>query len=116
MSDAALHIMISDYTTMRMAVSSNEGDIIYNLIYSQLKKGQNVIADFAGIELLTTAFLNIAIGQLYKDFNSSQISEKLKLMNVSELDLPLFKKVTDRAKLYYKDVSSFNQTVDNILK
>lgn len=115
MSNTILHIKISDYTTMNMAVSSSDGDRVYQLIHPQLADGKSVIVDFAGIELLTTAFLNIAIGQLYKDFDPMEISEKLKLENVSDLDLPLFKKVIDRAKIYFGDSSSFNETMDNLL-
>lgn len=60
-------------------------------------------------------FLNAAIGQLYNDFNSEELASRLILSNVNKEDLPLFKKVTDRAKEYFRNEQEFSKTTKEIL-
>lgn len=108
-------LKIRDYTALDIAVSSEEGDKIASLIRSSLEQYKKVILDFSNVELLTSAFLNAAIGQLYQDFSSDELAARLVLSNVNPEDLPLFKKVTDRAKEYFKDTQSFSETTKAVL-
>ncbi|MFO3727286.1 STAS-like domain-containing protein [Butyricimonas muris] len=115
MKNEQIVLKISDLTALDIAVSSDEGDKIYNRIVRILSEYEVLVLDFQGIMLLTTAFLNAAIGQLYKDYSSEELSLRLKLMNVNDDDLPLFKKVTDRAKEYFNNADSFKRTTNEIL-
>lgn len=108
-------LKISEYTALNIGVSSDEGDKINVIINQYLKDYQIVELDFSELTLLTTAFLNAAIGQLYKDYTSEVLSSRLKLTNVSPDDTSRFKLVTDRAKEYFKDRDSFKESTDKIL-
>lgn len=108
-------LKVSEYTTLNIGVSSDEGDKINTRINEYLKKYEIVELDFSGLTLLTAAFLNAAIGQLYKDYTSDELSARLKLVNVNSDDASRFKLVTDRAKEYFKDKKSFNESTNKIL-
>lgn len=108
-------IKISDYTATNLAVAADEGEKVYQTIVKLFSDYQTIVLDFSGIALLTTAYLNGAIGQLYKDYSSRELGERLKLKNVSQDDLILLKKVTNRAKEFYNNEDSFGQTVQRVI-
>ena len=95
-----------------VAVSSEKGDEVFELIDKALQKGVNVILDFSNLKILTTAFLNSAIGQLYSKYTSEKLKETLSLLNIADSDKLLLKKVTDRAKEYFID----KKNIDSIIK
>ena len=65
--------------------------------------------------MLTTAFLNVVIGDLYKDYSSEKLKSMLVLVNYSEQTAKRLKKVTDNAKLFYKDESTYRKEVEEVL-
>lgn len=85
------------------AVSTDDGDAIHSKIETALEKGLMVEIDFQNITLITSAFLNSAIGQLYGSFTSEKLKEKMKVVNATQNDLRLIKLVTDRAKEYFSE-------------
>ncbi len=95
-----------------IAVSSDKGNEIFKQIDKALQNKLIVNIDFKDIKILTTAFLNSAIGQLYSKYKSKQLIQFLKLLNISDSDKILLKKVTDRAKEYFAD----KENIDNIIK
>lgn len=108
-------IKITDYVSLNQGVTSEEGQPIYELILSSLKRKESVELDFSDVTFVTTAFLNVVIGTLYKDFTSEQLKDLLNLTNYSP-DMALrIKKVTDNAKAYYANTEVFENNVDEIL-
>jgi hypothetical protein len=83
------------------AVSSDDGETVYKLILESLRSKEVAELDFAGISIITTAFLNSAIGQLYDVFSSKELNEYIVLKNVQREDTIQFKKVIERAKEYF---------------
>lgn len=108
-------IRISDFVTLNQAVTPDEGEIIYNKILLGIGEGNSVILDFSDIQLMTTAFLNTAIGNLYKDYSSEQLNALLKLENLQPGDSARVKKVVDNAKKFYANVDAFNKNVDDAI-
>lgn len=96
-------LKVSEIIDSGFAVTTDDGHKIYELLDEYLSLQKNVQLDFLDIKILTTAFLNAAIGQLYSKFKTPQIQPYLKLTNVANEDLILFKKVTDRAKEYFAE-------------
>ncbi|WP_027879233.1 STAS-like domain-containing protein [Mesoflavibacter zeaxanthinifaciens] len=96
-------INVLDIIDGNFAVTTDDGNTIYYIVDEHLTEKKEVVLDFMGITIVTTAFLNAAIGQLYNKFNSEQISPYLSLRNIDDEDLILFKKVTDRAKQYFAE-------------
>ena len=85
------------------AVASEDGEQLFALIMKALNNNVLLILDFNNIELITSTFLNAAIGQLYNKFNSQFLREHLKVVNMDNDDLILLKKVVDRAKEYFEN-------------
>ena len=108
-------LKIIDIIHRETAVSSDDGDIVYTLIISYFKKKCIVVLDFSGITILTTAFLNSAIGQLYNTYSSGQLNTRLRLKNVANEDKILFKKVIERAKEYFANKKGFEDSANKAI-
>ena len=62
-----------------------------------------ICLDFDGVDLTTTAFLNTAIGTLYREFDKDTLNKFISMKNISNSDLTLVKTVIERAKLTFTD-------------
>ena len=78
-------IKIDDMVTLHKGLTPDEGERIYKLICQALKNGDNVILDFAGMEIMTTAFLNMVIGILYKDYTSDILQKNILVLQISQV-------------------------------
>jgi len=96
-------------------VEADDGQKIYNLIVKSFKEKKKVLLSFLNVKLLTTAFLNTAIGLLYKDFTEEFIKEHLNIEAMSQSGLISLKRVVETAKLYYKNPNSIEQSIKDIL-
>lgn len=112
-----MRIIIKDTINTDFAVSTDNGNEIFKLLNDNLSKGNTVLLDFGGITLMTTAFLNAAIGQLYStsQFNSDFLNDKLKIENVNDYDRPLFALVIQRAKEYFANKRAFESNSENTI-
>lgn len=109
------NIKVKEVINRVTAVSSDDGDVVYNNILAALTTKHIVALDFDGITLMTTAFLNSAIGQLYSRYTSEELNETIKLKNVAEEDRIMFKKVIDRAKQYQTNKKGFEDSANNAI-
>jgi hypothetical protein len=108
-------LVIKDIIKGDTAVSTDDGDVVYQKIVAILELGNPVELDFSGINIMTTAFLNAAIGQLYSAFTSEQLNSLLKLVNVAADDRILFKKVIERAKEYFQNKKGFEDSANKAI-
>lgn len=108
-------IFINLKVTLNKGVTPKEGEPINKEIRECISQGKPVVLDFEGVELMTTAFLNVVIGDLYKDYTSEQLKELISFKHLTTLDASRIKNVTDTAKLFYKDEEKFKQSVNSIL-
>ncbi len=108
-------ILVNDFVTLNKGVTPDEGMPIYEQIISAFKNQEQVVLDFADVEMMTTAFLNVVIGGLYQDYTSEQLKTMLSFKNVTDATAVRIKKVTDNAKLFYSNQEKFNQSVDEVL-
>ena len=108
-------IKVRDLIKVDFAVTTEDGDVVFKILDRHFKDGEKTILDFSGIYILTTAFLNAAIGQLYSKYTSEDLSAYLKLENVKDSDKILFKTVTQRAKEYFADREGFEKNTDKAI-
>ena len=108
-------LKIKEIINRDTAVSSDDGEIVYNAIVNCIEKKYIAELDFSEITILTTAFLNSAIGQLYNTYSSDQLNTSLKLKNVAEEDRILFKKVIERAKEYFANKKGFEDSANKAI-
>lgn len=109
------NIKINELIGGNFAVTTDDGNLIFNLIDKNLEEHTKTKLDFSDIIVLTTAFLNAAIGQLYSKYKSEEITPYLKLTNVAHEDKILFKKVTERAREYFANKESFEKNINDAI-
>jgi hypothetical protein len=95
-------------------VEAEDGQKVFELLVKAFNDKKKVTLSFQNIEMLTTAFLNNAVGQLYKDFQEEYIRENLRVADISESGKVALKRVVDTAKLYYKDPEALKRSIDEI--
>jgi len=107
-------ILVSEIINSNIAVATDSGELVFDKISTLLDKNELIELSFFGISIITTAFLNAAIGQLYsKNYESNFLNEHLKLKDIQEEDIPLFKMVVERAKEYFSNKENFEQLSDD---
>jgi len=97
------------------AISVEDGTNIFRKIDSAISQGLSVQLDFQNIDLIITAFLNAAIGQLYSKYSSDELNQKLELKNIKPEDIRLFIKVIERAKDFFSHHTDFEDTANEII-
>jgi len=110
-----LIIKIADHISLNKGITPDEAEPIYNMEMEAFHNGQKVVLDFDGIEMLTTAFLNVIIGNLYKDYNSEELRMMLAFNHLDDATAIRIKKVTTNAKSFYKDEKVYSQIIEEII-
>lgn len=95
-------------------VEAEDGQKVFELISKAFNDKKKVILSFQNIEMLTTAFLNTAVGLLYKDLTEVFIKENLSVSDISESGKVALKRVVDTAKLFYSDPEALKRSIDEI--
>ncbi len=99
-----------------LCVASSDGQKVFDRLAAALNDNRNVMLSFRNVTILTSAFLNAAIGQLYGAFKEEQIRELLQVDEIQSDDKDLLKRVVETAKKYFSDPNKFDQAVDNVLE
>lgn len=101
---------VIDIINNSLAVSSGEGEKVFSIVADCIDKDEIIELDFSGIDVMTTAFLNSAIGQLYSKFNSDQLNKYLRIVFIDDSDKKLVHKVIKRAKEYFANKEGFSSS------
>lgn len=111
------HLIIKDIIGTDLAVSTENGNKVFEIVDQHLQSKEKVELDFAGITIMITAFLNAAIGSLYskKEYTGEFLNEHLKLENVEPDDIKLFRDVIQRAKEYFADKDKFEKNSNDAI-
>jgi len=96
-------------------VEAKDGDSVFKAISKALQQEQAVEISFQNVEMLTSAFLNTAIGQLYRDFSTEKIRALVTVADMADADIALLRRVIETAKLYYQDPTWLEETVKQIM-
>ncbi len=96
-------------------VEAEDGQRVYELIRKAIFEKKKITVSFINVKMMTSAFLNTAIGQLYRDSTEDDIRNYLSVEDISEDDLVLLKRVVDTAKLFYNSGDEIGQTINEIL-
>lgn len=110
-------IMINVFNTVgnSFCVEADDGQKVYELIKKALSENKKIKISFQNIEMITSAFLNTAVGQLYRDFNEDLIKRSLSVDQISNDDKVLLKRVTTTAKLFFKDPDRIQNSINEVL-
>jgi Icc-related predicted phosphoesterase len=94
---------------------AKDGEVVFNAISKAIQQEQPVEISFQNVDMLTSAFLNPAIGQLYRDFTEEKVRELVRVTEIDDVDIALLRRVIDTAKLYYKEPSWLEESVKKIM-
>lgn len=92
-----------------------DGDKVFNALQRVLKEDKKVLISFKNVEKLTTAFLNNAIGKLYKEFDEEKIKQSLSVEEISDSGKVRLKRVVTNAKNYFKNPDKMRESIKEIL-
>jgi hypothetical protein len=95
-------------------VEAEDGQKVFEIIKKAYEQKRSVVLSFLNVEMLTTAFLNTAVGQLYKDYSKEVVKQNLRVENISESGKVMLKRVVETAKMYYKNPDALQRSIDNI--
>lgn len=111
-----IKIDIYSITGDSICASAESGSLVYDRIKKAVTADKKVEISFLNVTLLTTAFLNIAIGKLYGEFKEEKLKELLSVAPETQDKYKIqLKRVIDTAKLYYKDPDQFQKSIDMIM-
>lgn len=110
-----IHINVFNIVGNAICVEADDGEKVYVQVSAALNADKKVILSFQNVEMLTSAFLNTAIGQLYRDFSETEIKEALTVVQLEGTDRALLKRVIDTAKLFYKDPDRLEKSINDIM-
>lgn len=99
-----------------ICVEADDGKKVYDVICEFIKQKQPVVLSFLNVTMLTSAFLNTAIGLLYKDFSEEDIKQYLSVSDIDPTDKVLLKRVVDTAKLFYTDPERIKNSLKEVLE
>ena len=94
-----------------ICVASRDGDRLYDRIAEAFAAGYHVNLSFCNVTLLTSAFLNHAIGRLYGKFTAEEIETRLSYTDIEPDDKDMVDAVVDNAKQFFKDPDRHRQAV-----
>lgn len=104
-----------EYIGTPSAITQESGDLVYEVICESINASEIIELDFKDIESMISSFLNNAIGKLYKDYSSEEISKYLKFVNLPSEKIPTVNMVINNAKKYYADRESFENVVKGVV-
>ncbi len=90
-----------------LCVASGDGQKVYERLASVLGEEHGAALSFHNVDMLTSAFLNTAIGQLYGKFSEERIRSSVSVVDMEPEDAALLKRVVETAKRYFKDPERF---------
>lgn len=111
---SSIKIVVYDLVSNSFCVDVDDGKLLYDLLNDKFKAEQVIALDFQNIEMITPTFLNIAIGQLYRNFTAEFIRAHLTVVNMLPEDMALLKRVVDTAKLFYSDHERLQNSINEI--
>lgn len=111
----AIKIIIYREVGNSFCVEADDGQLIFDLLNKAFKVNRAVQLDFQNVEMITSAFLNTAVGQLYRDYSADFIKQNLSVVNMLPEDMALLKRAVDTAKLFYSDPERLQKSIDEIL-
>jgi hypothetical protein len=99
------------------AITLDDGQILYDLIFPRLKNGEKVELNFAEVRIFASPFMNAAIGQLLQDIEPETLNELLIVdrENITSVGLSVMRRVIENAKQYYTLDKESRQKVDAIV-
>jgi hypothetical protein len=103
-----MYITISEIINTHKALSTNDGNKVFEIIKNNFDKVEKFILDFENIEKITSTFLNASIGQIYGLNKEEYIKNKIEYINFPEDKTSRLEDVIENAILFYENQDKIN--------
>jgi hypothetical protein len=111
-----IRISIADLIGKPRAIAATDGETVFKEIHPYLKAGTPIALSFAGIRMVITAFLNAAIGKLYRDFTEEEIERLVEVTDLAEAFHPALQHSKTWSKAYYADPEGLERSIKEVLE
>jgi len=105
---APVAIRVADYTGGPFAVSVADGQRLCERIAPLLQTGTQVALSFAGIEILSGAFLAASVSPFCAEFSEAELARLLTVRDISADDLLSVHLCMKNARRYYANRASYD--------
>ncbi len=109
-----LVIRVRELVGSPFCVASNDGDKLFDRVAESIRRNRPVALSFEGVDNLTWAFLNSAIGRLYGEFTQEQIGKSLSVKHAAAEDVALMDIVGNAAKAFFRDPQLFKRAAAEV--
>ncbi len=112
-----IKINVKDVINNTIAMSTEDGQKLFKVLYENIKSSNKVELSFKGIDILISHFLNESIGKLYEKFENWDVLDKvITYKDIDDDDLELLKeKVIPTAKNHFKTSNKEDMIDESIL-
>lgn len=98
-----MKIILKDIINSRYAVSSEQGELVYNSFIKYFKSEALIELDFSSIKSTIAPFFYSCYGILFKDYSLEEVEEKIKFLNITNSTEITIKIVKDISLDFYKN-------------
>jgi len=109
-------IKVLDFLSDPLCVTVEDGQKIFDLIQPEIANNVPLEVSFERIDLIISAFLNVAIGQLYGTFTEEKIGSLLSYSHLEEDDMELLRIVVANALRYYSNQENYDLAAQEVLE
>lgn len=102
-------VQVFDLIGGPLCVSASDGQRLHDKIAPLLRKETPVVLSFKRVDILISAFLNAAIGQLYGDLPEDRLDELLSFDDLADDDREMITHVIENAKAYFSRPKDFDR-------
>ncbi|SMC55809.1 protein of unknown function [Desulfocicer vacuolatum DSM 3385] len=97
-------------------VAAEDGEKVFKQIRMGIEKNKKITLSFQNVEMLTTAFLNTAIGKLYGEYDEKTVKKHMSVEDMDSSDKLRLKRVIDTAKVYYANPNQLEDSIKTIME
>lgn len=96
-------------------ITSQDGQMLYDLMHPTLSQNQRVDIDFSGVEIFASPFFNYSIGQIFNTLDSENLRENLHITGENEIGHIIIERVIENS-LIFKDKNSVVETINKVFE
>lgn len=108
-------IIVTEIAGTGCCIAACDGQRVYDRIVVAFCENKKVELSFTGMNDITPAFLNSAVGQLYGSFSADWIESNISFTDILEEDEIILQRVLERAKNYFENAYSCKKALSDIL-
>ena len=101
-----MKIILKDIINSEYAVSSEQGELVYNSFIKDFRNGALIELDFLSIKTTIAPFFYSCYGILFKNFSLEEVEQKIKFINTTKSTKIIIKIVKDISLDFYQNKKS----------